>query len=141
MKKSLLKMLFVLCVLCFGFSAQAQTMVDNYKFNYTYDQSGNRVQRVMQVYQVAQKFEGIDSIPHNVVLVYPNPTFGLLNITLTTFDNESYQLFDMMGKEIKRGNFTSAQTTIDISEEGSGQYLLRILSKGKYQDYKIVKKS
>ena len=141
MKKTFLQTLFVLYFLCFAFSEQAQTTVSNYKFNYTYDQSGNRVQRVMQVNQVAQKSDGVDSIPRNVVLVYPNPTFGLLNVTLTTFDNESYQLFDMMGKEIKRGSFTSAQTTIDISEEGSGQYLLRIFSKGKYQDYKIVKKS
>ncbi|MCX6180611.1 MAG: T9SS type A sorting domain-containing protein [Bacteroidetes bacterium] len=144
-----LKPAFVLLALCLSSVAYSQ----NVSFVYSYDASGNRVQRKIE--QPPQKklsnpasasvitdVVKIDEVKTAIVaLVYPNPTYGLLNISLENFENATYQVFDISGKEISQGKFTSSQMIIDISNEGSGQYLVKITSNGDTQSYLITKKS
>ncbi len=155
MKKmfSHLKPAFVLLALCLSSAAYSQ----NCTIVYSYDQSGNRTMRVQNCPPpplnsqaplaaqsetvVAPTVDGVNTIDNVRALVYPNPTYGIVNISLANFENATYQLYDISGKLVQQGQFTSGQLMLDISNEGSGQYILRILSNGQRQDYKIMKKS
>ena len=152
--------IFLFFLLCLSSAAYSQTTV----FKYSYDASGNRTSRTIEIIpappgqappmaeeQMAQKQNAALSDSTNLstpetttlktAVVYPNPTFGLININLESFKNSTYQLFDISGKEIQRGVIYSSQTILDISNEGSGQYLLRITSSGQVQSFSIIKKS
>ena len=158
-KFSYLRPVFVLLALCLSYSAFSQNTT---KIKFSYDDSGNRIKRDTIVVipgkkapvaaaQISQNNQQalLDTVSANkaevstsdIALVYPNPTYGLININLSAFENGTYQLYDILGKEIQKGVFTSSQTIIDISNEGSGQFILVITANGQNQSFTIMKKS
>jgi len=64
---------------------------------------------------------GLDS----QVLVYPNPTTGLINVAIEGDFISSVRLFDMFGRYVREsGNVGTTMTTMDLTEVPSGIYLL-----------------
>lgn len=75
--------------------------------------------------------------------VFPNPVVNNLNLSIKNFDfeNLNYQLYDIQGKLINSQNITSDQTTIDVENNPSGIYLLKVNSNSKeIKSFKIIKK-
>ncbi len=77
-------------------------------------------------------------------LVYPNPIKdNTINVNSVDFyDNEiPVQIFDLTGKLLLSKTFrpTTMQLNIDVSNMPDGIYLLKIVSKGKLFNYKIIK--
>lgn len=71
------------------------------------------------------------------ILVYPNPTNGVFTIESTSeSNNEPFEIRDITGKTVLKGNLRDKQTTIDLSENSSGVYILRVGD----QNIKIVRK-
>lgn len=82
---------------------------------------------------VQQPFEifllGTDLSPDiRLMMVYPNPTKGI--VTLTTgnyaFENLTYQLFDLNGRQIISQKITQAETQIHLEKEASTLYFLKV---------------
>jgi hypothetical protein len=74
--------------------------------------------------------------------VYPNPTSNILNITFqkSNFENSKYQIFNIKGDLVKKGNITTQNTIINIDNLPSAMYYLFIYRKGKTKaSFKILK--
>ncbi|MDP2176146.1 MAG: S8 family serine peptidase [Bacteroidota bacterium] len=58
--------------------------------------------------------------------VYPNPTNGVFTIEGSRTQHVPYEISDILGKVIQKNWLNEKQTTIDLSEQNSGLYILRI---------------
>ena len=58
--------------------------------------------------------------------VEPNPTTGMFTIELATQKNVPYEVTDISGKMLHKGILTEKRTTIDLSKNEAGVYLLKI---------------
>ena len=68
--------------------------------------------------------------------VEPNPTTGMFTIELATHKNVPYEVTDISGKMLHKGILTEKRTTIDLSKNEAGVYLLKIDG----QSIRLVKK-
>lgn len=71
-------------------------------------------------------------------LIHPNPSTGMFNIT--TQENVSVIVYDLLGKAILKQSVGVEQGTIDISNYASGVYVLKATNvQGKVNTIKLVK--
>lgn len=109
--------------------------------------SGNNLntvsEGVQQTYQIATLIENCLGIELNAV-AYPNPTIGIIQLSLTNFDLSHRKLeakiYNENGKFLSKVNVWELQTLIDLSNYATGTYLLT-LSEGTHllKSFKIVK--
>ena len=129
---------------------------------FTYDASGNRTVRKEitlrsatakeipdeeeafdkeETDEVSQIFTGI--LAQSTIHIYPNPTKGLLRVEITG-DREnnpvSLQLYDMSGKVLIQESNIVSSTTIDLSNQPAGIYILRLTAEKEKNEWKIIKK-
>jgi uncharacterized repeat protein (TIGR01451 family) len=71
------------------------------------------------------------------LLVYPNPTSHSITIKGEKNLNQSFQIFDQMGREVFKGKLTGTETEVNLSALSKGMYTLKI--EGNYQPAQIVK--
>jgi len=72
------------------------------------------------------------------LILYPNPTNGLLNINTTyNLENAIYTVFDLSGKRVLNSKLSSK--TIDVSMLSTGNYFLRIMVDGLITTQKFIK--
>jgi len=68
-----------------------------------------------------------ESITNKIVRLYPNPSDGLLHFH---FESESetlyYYLFDLSGRLLKKGVIRPPDYQIDLSDQQSGCYFLKL---------------
>ena len=69
-------------------------------------------------------------------LVEPNLTTGMFTIELATQKNIAYEVTDISGKMLHKGILTEKRTTIDLSKNDTGIYLLKIDG----QSIRLIKK-
>lgn len=77
----------------------------------------------------------LEEIDQNV-LIYPNPTSGLITIETQKYVGINYLISDNLGRIIEEGVFTNSITVFDLSELASGVYLLQL----QYEEGLITKK-
>lgn len=120
------------------------------KYIYTYDASGNRIQRcyteiferspapeIKNQKQIIKKVIGL-----NEVTVYPNPTTDYLNIKITNFNKDISSrliLMDLTGRIIFKQNKLTEFNNIDLRDYPNGMYLLRIFIDDNSKEWKIIK--
>ena len=72
----------------------------------------------------------IETIEGKTINVYPNPATDYVVIdlgNLTTLGNWNYTITNTIGQEIKKGEFTTEKTSINLNEiKGKGLFLLKI---------------
>jgi len=51
---------------------------------------------------------------------------------------EAYELIDMSGKVVLNGRIESEKNTIDISAQTPGIYFIRLMTDGRYVNYKLM---
>ncbi|WP_400075255.1 T9SS type A sorting domain-containing protein [Winogradskyella sp. R77965] len=68
------------------------------------------------------------------ISIYPNPTDGIINIE-TNYQVEKIEVFSILGRKIR--TFKNI-TTLDLSHEAAGIYLLKINVEGQIVNKKIV---
>jgi len=73
--------------------------------------------------------------------VYPNPVIDILNINITTSQDETTtgKLFDSEGRLIYSHNLVSGTNTVNMSKLPAGVYLLQLISNKQVQHIKIIK--
>jgi hypothetical protein len=72
------------------------------------------------------------------VKVYPNPASGMINIVSESDNPLHYKLTDISGRKVSDGKMLKA-TSINISKQVPGLYLLHISSDAAYSIIKIIK--
>ncbi len=73
----------------------------------------------------------------NSFKIYPNPSTGIF--TIDTKEEVQIEVYDLVGKLIKKENIHIGVNSIDITNYASGVYLLRVNKSGKVNSYRIVK--
>lgn len=129
------------------------------EFEYGYDLSGNRISRRVLYFHSTRSteadsihlksepeenlFENIEVSLDNInINLYPNPVKEILYIQIDGYDNFnqlSYQLLDINGKTIENNSFTNSFKEVNISHINPGSYILRIYTKSKQKEFKIIK--
>ena len=78
----------------------------------------------------------------NTFSIYPNPSNGRFNISVSTTEDANVKLFDIRGRnvysQIHTNNSDVFSTTLDFSSLASGVYMLDIESGSKRAVKKIV---
>ena len=127
-----------------------QVFSQDYNLRFEYDDSGNRVQRWIEITQLKEIvdlafiFDSLDiskEANHLKVLIYPNPTKGELAISLPLIENETvrYKLYDQQGHEVDKGSIYDPVKYLDLSKYMSGTYFLLLTEGIKSSVYKLIK--
>lgn len=141
----MLKVKFILGLLLFtSLAVRAQS-----KIGYSYDSSGNRVERtiVLETVKKAKASPGIersftDNIDERNVKIYPNPTQGQLRVDISRLDNGDkciLSLYTISGNLIFKDSNAGTTNNIDISNQEPGLYLLKITVNENASTWKIIK--
>lgn len=116
--------------------------------SYEYDNAGNRVSRTITLTKSAVVTN--DTLPKPAtemldglqVKIYPNPTKGQLNVSLSGLaDNETgtISIYALNGQLILKENASSSLTELNISEQPTGTYIMKIIVGKKSTTWKIIK--
>jgi hypothetical protein len=82
---------------------------------------------------------GIDDVLANSMLIYPNPTNGIINISIENFDSEmNIIVTDIIGKVIINQKIQDAKTKIDLSVYEKGLYFIQLLNNNEVSTQKII---
>jgi len=82
---------------------------------------------------------GINAIANaNVLNLYPNPNNGLFNIELTT--TAKVEVINAVGQTLKAATLEAGKHAIDIQNEASGIYFVKVITNNQQQMVKIIKK-
>jgi lysyl endopeptidase len=74
------------------------------------------------------------------VKVFPNPSAGVFNVNGSS-TSLKYELYNILGQQVKAGNLANGAGTVDISSAANGVYILKLTdATGKTANYKLSKK-
>ena len=118
---------------------------------YRYDAAGNRISRTIVMSSRSAPAPPVEEQPvvyaevfSDIRLkIYPNPTDGLLKVEIKNLpEGQTAQiwLYAMSGKLVTSLKDVSKETSINLSGQPAGVYVMRIVS-GKFRtEWKIIKK-
>lgn len=118
---------------------------------YTYDASGNRTERVIDLTKSAQIQGNSSSTEKEQMIeeglaefnikIYPNPTKGALKIEIPGLGNEYARLaiYNNQGKLIIDKKVSKFVNEVNLSRYPSGMYILKILIGQNSSEWKIIK--
>src|SRR5690606_19120062 len=79
---------------------------------------------------------GLETSVFHEVKMYPNPTSGLLYIE-STQEVQSYEMYNLIGQQLLKGNFTGS---IDMKDISKGTYIIRLTTpNGEVFTDKVIK--
>ena len=121
------------------------------RIGYSYDASGNRIKReiIMQPSKAKQQTfetEGqvfSDMLQEHDVKIYPNPTDGILKVSISGIKNTdkcSLAIYTMRGDRVMLDERQQYNFDVNISNQPAGTYLLRITINNQSTTWKIIKK-
>ena len=84
--------------------------------------------------------QGIDENENVAILIYPNPTNGVLNINVENLNHYNYQIFNMIGQIVMNGNIDGNEARFDMSHLEKGIYFIEIFSENQKFVEKIIVK-
>ncbi|MDP4238117.1 MAG: T9SS type A sorting domain-containing protein [Bacteroidota bacterium] len=93
-------------------------------------------------YHAPAETTGMKSISESIWNIYPNPTKSVINIKSTCLESLDCNavVYNMLGKAIKTVQLNGMQSTIDLSSQSNGIYMIVIQYKsGKKEIEKVVK--
>jgi len=135
-------LIFLALLLSFGFHDKAYSQSC---LTFKYDADGNRISRTLnancQVVRGEAEAQEAE-MAQGEVRVYPNPSDGSFKVLMPEDlmqDNANYELYDVNGTLITSGIINGIETDIDIGNNPSGVYLLRIISGDEELSEVIVK--
>ena len=135
------KFIFGCIIFVLGWTnAQSQT------YQYSYNGSGDRIMREC-IAGGARKGHFNDTAPTPdstkilPVAVYPNPSHGIVNVTLgckSLEPDSKYSLYDLNGKLLKESTIKNFSFQIDLGGFSKGEYTLYIIVGNTTQKNKIT---
>jgi len=122
------------------------------RINYSYDASGNRVSRVISFSKSITKSSDstantkensfTDQLGRIKIVLYPNPTKGLLTIEVTNLPDNTkggITIADASGKLLQESTSLKSTNTIDLSNQSPGMYFLRIRAGDEVTEWKVLR--
>jgi YD repeat-containing protein len=120
---------------------------------FEYDDAGNRTQRTITTFKATEtEIENLAGfiVPTPAVAysadelnanVYPNPTYGIINIEVDKHESETitYMLHDQTGKLIEQGQIAGYLKELSLESRQPGVYFITLAGQTKRITYKIVK--
>ena len=79
-----------------------------------------------------------ESEKENILSVYPNPTQGVVSISMDDALDFEYQVFDFTGKSVMNGKKHDHTMTLDLSGFSKGIYLISVISESKCLTQKVI---
>lgn len=123
--------------------------------HYGYDAAGNRISKTIVITPVQDDedstAEGADksNTPFDgEISVYPNPTYGLVNIQISEelIKNQPkgqfkarLEVFDTSGKRVLRDQLSTSLSEIDLSQKAAGTYIAKLTIGKESQSWRIKK--
>lgn len=118
---------------------------------YSYDAAGNRISRTIILNRNMAKKQArtlkdkdyTDILSQRNISISPNPTKGMVEITITGLresDDCAMSVYTLKGQTLKTLSVSGEVTTIDLSGQPDGIYLLDITINGEKTTWKIIKK-
>ena len=105
-------------------------------------EGGSISEGIQQTYEVEVVLGTTISEETNSAVGFPNPASGLVTLRVVGFEikNMSDALYDITGKIIAQQKLTDTETAVNMEEEASGLYLLKIIdSSNNNQEIKTFK--
>ena len=65
--------------------------------------------------------------------LFPNPTFSVVNVIGLKEIETEFEIYDGQGRVLKKGNVSSANSSIDLNSFAAGIYLIKIKEVGIYE--------
>ena len=123
-EKTFMRSYVVLLVMTFAKGVNAQT-----HWNYSYDATGNRIQRTVTTGSSARqkdKLSATDLFPDGNVKAVLDREGNRLKIETQGNNNADIGIYDLVGREIISRHSASETTVIDLSVLRSGTYILSV---------------
>jgi hypothetical protein len=71
--------------------------------------------------------------------VYPNPSSGQFELFVSSSVSNAFEISDLTGRVILKGNFSGAKTTIDMTPFSNGVYTVKVTSENSSEVIRIIK--
>lgn len=84
-------------------------------------------------------FTDISECSQNEFFIYPNPTFGMFTVSYANKKIKRITVFDITGKLILQKYKPQQYEIIDLSNVGSGIYIIKVYSEGKILTSQVIK--
>lgn len=112
---------------------------------YTYDNAGNRIKRTPSVFNTSGLPTYINVAPNNSLIeqkeqeelfkLFPNTTEGNVTVdaidkTFMQLENKELMVYDLIGRIVLHQNYNEEQKTIDLSNQVSGMYIVKLTANG-----------
>ncbi len=159
MKSRYIKLKYFLLILLSAIALSVSSQ--DRRIEYTYDAAGNRVTRTIILSSsqlrsaasaagneetdeetLAQEKVYSDVLNRANILIYPNPTKGLLRIEISGNAESkpvNLQVYDMNGKILLQESNVVSSVTLNLSSQPAGIYMLRLTSDTEKKEWKIIK--
>jgi hypothetical protein len=126
-------------------------------FVFTYDDSGNRTERVIDIdltksaeIQASSSFSEEDTnedilieveLANLDIRIYPNPTKGILKVEIPGIGDikPTLTVYNMQGKQLINKTVSKQICTINLSGQPAGMYIMKIVNGQESLDWKIIK--
>ena len=143
-----MKQLLILTAIIFT----AQISCAQSHVTYTYDDAGNRITRQTVIIKNLDEDKNNDDYKtgeineifgEGNITIYPNPTDELLTIQFKDVEIKEdiiFQLYDINGRLVKSRKTKNNKTTINLSNNTAGTYILKIISGKNKAEFTVVKK-
>jgi hypothetical protein len=102
------------------------------------DEAGNTAECSFDI--TVKKYTTVSEIVSSEVLVYPNPTSGIINLDFSEIKVQKLFVSDMTGKTLISKQAINQKELIDLSNYPSGIYFINIITNNKVFTTKLVKK-
>jgi hypothetical protein len=133
-----------------GFSTPPDTLRS---YTFTYDESGNRILRESAIIQLKsaatipsgftdEQEQALEKkLSDRTILIYPNPTRGLINISMVEIGNDAVRVivFNAQGQLVVDKLLEGNSGVVNLSKQPPGIYFMRIIIDGMSAEWKIVK--
>ena len=140
------QIIFILILVCGVLSGRVNAQV-----TYQYDDAGNRVLRhsIIKMSSSSKAKKAVvdstvqkETIGKQEILIYPNPTKGVLKIEMTGYDTDTpvkLLLTDANGRPLIERTLIQSSELVDITAYPVGWYLMRIVRGAEIKEWKIIK--
>lgn len=102
-------------------------------FRAQYDENG------YELWKLTFEDMAVSDLTQNQFSIYPNPADDFVNISGKS-NISSVQIYDLAGKLLSNQSLNSKETKLNISSLPKGIYIIQLVSEGKTNSYKIIKK-
>ncbi len=76
-------------------------------------------------------YTGLEEVRRSAMSIYPNPATGHMTIQADSYQDMTYELYDILGQKIATGLLQATETNVDVKPLTPGIYLCHLLYAGR----------